>query len=54
MQAAVAVMPGAFGRGTTFDLLTWVAEKRYEDQSEEDFQRYHARMIQERSNGGFD
>jgi thioredoxin-related protein len=54
MQAAVAVMPGAFGRGTTFDLLTWVAEKRYQDQSEEDFQRYHARMIQERSNGGFD
>jgi thioredoxin-related protein len=54
MQAAVAVMPGAFGRGTTFDLLTWVAEKRYEDQSEEDFQRYHARMIAERSNGGTD
>jgi thioredoxin-related protein len=54
MQAAVAVMPGAFGRGTTFDLLTWVAEKRYEDQSEEDFQRYHARMIQERSNGTAD
>jgi thioredoxin-related protein len=54
MQASVATMPGAFGRGTTLDLLTWVNEKRYEDQSEEDFQRYHARRIQERSNGGTD
>ena len=51
---AVAAMPGAFGKGTTIDMLTWVAEKRYEDQSEEDFQRYHARRIQERSNGSFD
>jgi thioredoxin-related protein len=53
-QAAVATMPGAFGPGTTLDLLTWVAEKRYEDQSEEDFQRYHARRIQERDNGRTD
>jgi thioredoxin-related protein len=53
-QEAVAVMPGAFGRGTTLDLLTWVNEKRYVDQSEEDFQRYHARRIQERANGGVD
>ncbi|MBT8456489.1 MAG: thioredoxin fold domain-containing protein [Rhodobacteraceae bacterium] len=51
---AVAAMPGAFGKGTTIDMLTWVAEKRYENQSEEDFQRYHARRIQERSNGSFD
>lgn len=50
-QAAVATMPGAFGRGTTLDLLTWVAEKRYEDQSVEDFQRYHARRTRERDNG---
>ncbi len=48
---AVAVMPGAFGPGTTLDMLTWVAEERYLDQSEEDFQRYHARMIRERSDG---
>jgi len=54
MQAAVSVMPGAFGAGTTLDMLTWVAEERYLDQSEEDFQRYHARRIQERSNGSFD
>ncbi|TRD15138.1 thioredoxin family protein [Palleronia caenipelagi] len=50
-QAAVATMPGAFGKGTTFDLLTWVAEQRYLTDPEEDFQRYHARMIVERNNG---
>ncbi|WP_146344116.1 thioredoxin family protein [Phaeobacter marinintestinus] len=50
-QQAVAVMPGAFAPGTTFDMLTWVAEERYLDQSEEDFQRYHARRIQERNDG---
>ena len=48
---AVAVMPGAFGPGTTLDLLTWIKEERYLDQSEEDFQRYHARMIRERGDG---
>ncbi|MFU8776173.1 MAG: thioredoxin family protein [Roseovarius sp.] len=47
-QAAVAMMPGAFGAGTTLDLLTWVQEKRYELDTEEDFQRYHARRIAER------
>ncbi|RMD94763.1 MAG: DUF255 domain-containing protein [Alphaproteobacteria bacterium] len=54
VEQAVAVMPGAFGRGTTLDMLTWVAEERYKDQSEEDFQRYHARMIRERANGSTD
>ena len=53
-REAVAVMPGAFGKGTTIDLLTWINEKRYEDQSEEDFQRYHARRIQERADGSTD
>ncbi|MEO9824879.1 MAG: thioredoxin family protein [Paracoccaceae bacterium] len=53
-QAAVAMMPGAFGRGTTLDMFTWVAEKRYELDGEEDFQRYHARRIQERDNGSTD
>lgn len=53
-QAAVALMPGAFGAGTTLDMFTWVAEKRYELDSGEDFQRYHARRIQERSNGSAD
>ena len=53
-QAAVAVMPGAFGPGTTLDMFTWVAEKRYLLDNGEDFQRYHARRIQERSNGNND
>ncbi|WP_295312127.1 thioredoxin family protein [Roseobacter sp.] len=50
-QQAVAVMPGAFSAGTTLDLMTWVKEERYLDTSEEDFQRYHARMIRERDDG---
>ena len=53
-QAAVAVMPGAFGPGTTLDMFTWVEEKRYLLDNGEDFQRYHARMIQERNNGKTD
>ncbi len=53
-QAAVTLMPGAFGPGTTMDMLTWVAEKRYALDNGEDFQRYHARRIQERDNGSFD
>ncbi|MDD9978172.1 MAG: thioredoxin family protein [Boseongicola sp.] len=53
-QAAVAVMPGAFGKGTTIDMMTWVAEERYLLDGDEDFQRYHARRIQERDNGSTD
>jgi len=53
-RAAVAVMPGAFGAGTTLDLFTWVLEKRYALDSDEDFQRYHARRIQERQDGSAD
>lgn len=53
-QAAVAIMPGAFGPGTTIDMFTWVNEKRYLLDSDEDFQRYHARRIQERNNGKTD
>ena len=50
-QAAVALMPGAFGPGTTLDMFTWVNEKRYLLEDGEDFQRYHARRIQERQDG---
>ncbi|MGJ8616685.1 MAG: thioredoxin family protein [Sulfitobacter sp.] len=50
-QAAVASMPGAFGAGTTMDMLTWVVEERYALDGDEDFQRYHARRIQVRDNG---
>ncbi|MDX1743477.1 MAG: thioredoxin family protein [Ruegeria sp.] len=45
-QAVVATMPGAFGRGTTFDMLNWVLEKGYD--GDEPFQKYHARMIEAR------
>ena len=44
-QAAVAVMPGAFGKWTTLNLLTWVLNEGY--LGDEPFQKYHARMIQE-------
>ena len=54
LEASVAVMPGAFSRGTTLDMFTWVAEKRYMPEFEEDFQRYHARRIQERNDGTTD
>ena len=53
-ESAVALMPGAFAKGTTIDMFTWVNEERYALDSEEDFQRYHARRIQERNNGSFD
>ena len=48
MQAAVAVMPGAFGKFTTFNMLNWVKDHGYD--SDESFQKYHARKIAE---GGF-
>lgn len=53
-SASVALMPGAFGAGTTLDMFTWVNEKRYGPEYEEDFQRYHARRIQERSSKASD
>lgn len=46
-QAAVATMPGAFGKYTTFNMLNWVIEKGYE--GEEPFQKYHARRFAEQS-----
>ena len=49
-QAAVAAMPGAFHKGTFIDLFTWVREKGYE--TDEDFQRFHARRIRERAAAG--
>ncbi len=44
-EAAVAVMPGAFGKWTTLHMFQWVHEKGYE--GEEHFQKYHARLIEE-------
>ncbi len=45
-QAAVSVMPGAFGKGTTMSMLQWVLAKGYE--SGEHFQKYHARELEKR------
>ncbi len=42
-QAAVSVMPGAFGKWMTLNMLTWVAEHGYD--TDEHFQKYHARMF---------
>lgn len=42
-QAAVVSMPGAFGKGTTAALLTWVKDKGYD--SGEHFQKYLARTM---------
>jgi thioredoxin-related protein len=47
-QAAVATMPGAFGKGTTRALLQWVLEKGYE--GDEHFQKYVARVLAEGDN----
>ncbi|MEM7176737.1 MAG: thioredoxin family protein [Pseudomonadota bacterium] len=44
-QAAVATMPGAFGKGTSLHMFQWVAEKGYE--GDEHFQKYHARKLAE-------
>ena len=44
-QAAVANIPGAFGRWTTLNMLTWVVEKGCE--GDEPFQKYHARKSEQ-------
>ncbi len=44
-EAAVVTMPGAFGKLTTLNMLAWVLEKGY--LTDENFQRYHARRLEE-------
>lgn len=44
-EAAVATMPGAFGKWTFLNMFRWVQEKGYE--GDEHFQKYHARIINE-------
>ena len=46
-QAAVATMPGAFGKHTTFNMLNWIIEHGYA--GDESFQKYHARKFSEQS-----
>lgn len=45
VDAAVATMPGAFGKWTFLNMFRWVREKGYE--GDEHFQKYHARIINE-------
>lgn len=49
-EAAVATMPGAFGKWTFLNMFRWVREKGYE--GEEHFQKYHARRINELREAG--
>lgn len=42
-DAAVSVVPGAFGRLTTYNMMQWVVDHGYE--SDEPFQKYHARQV---------
>ena len=44
-EAAVATMPGAFGKWTFLNMFRWVREKGYE--GDEHFQKFHARIINE-------
>ncbi|MBI1384603.1 MAG: thioredoxin fold domain-containing protein [Rhizobiales bacterium] len=53
LDAAVATMPGAFGKQTFLHMFQWVRERGYE--GEEHFQKYHARKLEERpANGSTD
>ncbi|MBL3587020.1 thioredoxin family protein [Rhodovulum sulfidophilum] len=47
-EAAVASMPGAFGKGTTRALLQWVLDRGYE--GDEHFQKYVARTMADPGN----
>lgn len=49
-DAAVAIMPGAFGKGTFLNMFQWVDEKGYA--TDEPFQTYHARKLAERQAQG--
>jgi thioredoxin-related protein len=43
-DAAVEIMPGAFGKWTVLDMFRWVRIKGYE--GDEHFQKFHARNIE--------
>ncbi|MCZ4271226.1 thioredoxin family protein [Maritalea porphyrae] len=49
-RAAVATMPGAFGKWTFLNMFKWVKERGYE--GDEHFQKYHARVIAELREAG--
>lgn len=45
MDAVAVNMPGAFGKWTTLNMMTWVLEEGY--LGDENFQKYHARRFAE-------
>jgi hypothetical protein len=45
-EAAVATMPGAFGKLTFLNMFRWVKGRGYA--GDEHFQTYHARIVNER------
>lgn len=47
-DVAVATVPGAFGPATTLNMMNWVLEKGYD--TDEAFQKYHARKLEEQGN----
>lgn len=49
-EQAVAIMPGAFRKGTFLDMFKWVHQKGYE--GDEGFQQFHSRSIRERQAAG--
>lgn len=49
-QAAVASVPGAFGRLTTYNMMRWVHDHGYD--GEEPFQKFHARNIPAQQDAG--
>lgn len=51
-DATVQTLPGAFGKGTTLDMFSFIRDKIYE--TDEPFQRYHARKIEARRGGSGD
>lgn len=51
-QQAVAVMPGAFRKGTFLDMFKWVHQKGYD--GAEGFQQFHSRSIREREAAGIE
>ena len=50
IDAAVAVMPGAFSKNTALHMFEFVKDKVYE--TDEPFQKYHARRLDERRAAG--
>ncbi|RME98697.1 MAG: thioredoxin [Alphaproteobacteria bacterium] len=48
-EAAVSVMPGAFGKWTTLNMFRWVKLKGYE--TGEHFQKFHAREFEKQRGG---